>query len=91
MQNLTPEQMKEGAKPWMEWFAKVGDNMVDQGAQLGHAMSVSKDGTQPGNPDITGYTIITAENIEGAMEAAKMNPNMERPGATIEVYELMPM
>ena len=91
MQKMTPEQMKEGMAPWMEWFQKVGDNMVDQGAQLGHAMTVTKEGEQPGNVEVTGYTIIQAENIEGAMKAAKMNPLLERDGTSVEVHELLPM
>ena len=91
MQKMSPEDMKAGMEPWTKWFSQVGENMVDMGAQLGHAMTVTKEGEQPGNPEITGYTIISAENIEGAMKAAQMNPLLEREGTSVEVHELLPM
>ena len=91
MQNASPEEMTAGMQPWIEWFGKVGTNLVDKGMPLAHAMTVTKDGEMPGNVEFVGYNIIQAEDIDGAMEIAKQNPHIQREGATVEVHEMMPM
>lgn len=91
MQKATPEEMKEGMQPWMEWFKQVGDNLVDKGFPLSNAMTVTKEGEIPGNVEFTGYTVLQAEDMDGALKAAKMSPHLDREGATVEVHEMMPM
>ncbi|HYK08983.1 MAG TPA: hypothetical protein VEW42_05785 [Candidatus Eisenbacteria bacterium] len=91
MQNATPEEMKEGMNAWVEWFKQVGDNIVDKGMPLGNAMTVTKEGEMPGNVKFVAYTVIQAEDLDGALKAAKMSPHLEREGATVEVHEMMPM
>lgn len=91
MQHATPEEMKEGMSAWIEWFKQVGDNLVDKGMPLGNAMTITKEGEMPGNVEFVGYTVIQAEDLNGALQAAKMSPNLDREGATVEVHEMMPM
>ncbi len=91
MQNATPEEMKEGMQPWMEWFGKVGSNLVDKGMPLSNAMTVTKDGEMPGNVEFVGYNVVQADDIDGAIALAKQNPHLEREGATVEVHEMMSM
>ncbi|HXS15024.1 MAG TPA: hypothetical protein VN711_02760 [Candidatus Saccharimonadales bacterium] len=91
MQQATPEEMKEGMQPWMDWFQRVGANMVDKGMPLAHAMTVTQDGVQPGNPEYVGYNVVQAENIDEAIAYAKDNPHMKREGGAVEVHEMMEM
>lgn len=91
MQKATPEEMKKGMQPWMDWFQRVGSNMVDKGMPLMNAMTVTKNGIEPGRVEYVGYNVVQAEDIEGAIAYAKDNPHMERDGATVEVHEMMGM
>ncbi len=91
MQNASPEEMKEGMQPWMDWFAKVGNNLIDKGLPLGNAMTVTTEGEMPGNVEFVGYNIVQADDIEGALALAKSNPHLERDGATVEVHEMLPV
>ncbi len=91
MQKATPEEMKEGMQPWMDWFAKVGDAMVDKGMPLSNAMTVTKEGEMPGNVEFVGYTVVSAQDMDAALAIAKSSPHLDREGATVEVHEMMPM
>ena len=80
----TPEIM--GA--WGKWFESIADKMVDQGGFHGSASEISAAGTKDlplGMESITGYNIITAENLEEAVQLAQSNPYI----ASIRVYEIM--
>ena len=91
MQSATPEEMQKSMQPWMDWFAKVGKALVDRGMPLTHAMSLTKDGTEPGNPEFVAYDIVEAESIEAALDLMKSNPHLDREGGKIEVHEMWDM
>ena len=78
MANATPEQMQEAMKPWMEWVAKCGEGLVDLGAPISGGQKLSKSGSSTSDKSVVGYSILQAENIEGAI-------------ALLEVHETMPM
>ena len=74
-------------KAWHAWFKSIADKQVDQGG-FGGAREVSIAGTKDlpwGMESITGYNIITAENLEEAVQLAQSNPYI----ASIRVYEIM--
>ncbi len=92
MQSASPEEMKAAMQPWMDWFAKVGEKMVDKGMPLANAMTVTKEGVMPGNVEFVGYDVVQAENIDEAMDIAKESPHLDRgEGTTVEVHEMMDM
>lgn len=91
MQNATPEEMQTSMQPWMEWFGKVGDALVDKGMPLTNAMGLTKDGTEPGNVDIVAYDIVQAKDIDSALELMKSNPHLDREGGKIDIHEMWNM
>ena len=91
MQSATPEEMQEGMKPWMEWFSSMGDKLVDKGMPLTNAMALTKEGTEPGNPEYVAYEVIQAEDIDAALEMMKSNPHLDREGARIQIHETWDM
>lgn len=91
MQTATPEEMQKGMQPWMDWFAKVGDAVVDKGSPVTHAMKVTKSGTEPGDVSLVAYDIIQAEDTDAAVALMKDNPHLDRPGAEIDVHEMWDM
>ena len=92
MSAATPEEMQEGMAPWMDWVAKCGDGLVDLGTPLGGGQKLSKSGSSPSNKDVVGYSILQAEDIQGAIALLQGHPHLEMAaGCEIEVHESMPL
>lgn len=75
---------------WSDWFASIGDRLVDGGNPFGPGREITHNGTQELSLDkgsITGYSIINAESIDEAEEIAKGCPII----TGIRVYEAMSM
>lgn len=71
---------------WGQWFALIGNKMVDGGSPLGHGREISRAGTKElplGLESLTGYCIINAESMEEAEKIAKACPII----TSIRVYE----
>ena len=90
MADATPEQMQEGMKAWMEWAARCGEDLVDFGAPLAGGQKLSKSGSSTSDKGVVGYSILQAENIEGAKGLLETHPHLEwADGCEIEVHETM--
>ncbi|HEV2427016.1 MAG TPA: YciI family protein [Acidimicrobiales bacterium] len=75
---------------WMGWFGSMGDALKDPGNPFVASTALSPGGSRSEASGLSGYSIIEAENLEAAAEAAKGCPLLSA-GGTIEVYETMPM
>ena len=88
----SPEQMQKAMEPWMDWMAKCGDGLVDHGTPLGGGQKLSKSGRSPSDKNVVGYSILQAEDIQGAIALLHGHPHLEAAsGCEIEVHESMPM
>lgn len=75
---------------WSNWFASIGDKIVDSGNPFGTGREITHNGTKElslDNGAITGYSIINAESIDEAEEIAKGCPII----TSVRVYEAMSM
>ena len=91
MANATPEQMQEGMKPWMEWASRCGEGLVDWGAPLADGQKLSQSGSSASDKSVVGYSILQAENMEGAKALLEGHPHLEwASGSEIELHETMP-
>jgi hypothetical protein len=75
---------------WTDWFAEIGDSIVDGGNPFGAGREVTKEGSrelplEPGST--TGYTIVEAENMDAAEKLLANCPIM----TSVRVYEAMSM
>ncbi len=71
---------------WMAWFASLEGRMVDTG-HFTSGREISKTGTAelPFNHDaLTGFVVITAENMAEAEKLAQTNPFV----TSIRIYEV---
>lgn len=71
---------------WGKWFALIGDKMLDGGSPLGRGREISHAETKElplGKESLTGYCIITADNIDEAVKIARECPII----TSIRVYE----
>ncbi len=74
---------------WTKWFASLGAAVVDAGNPTGVAKTVSSDGSVSdggGSNPVTGYSVISADNLDAAAEVAKACPHLAS-GGSIEVSE----
>jgi len=91
-----PEDEAEQAKvmqAWMAWYEKLGSAVVDQGNPFSPlAKSIAPDGTVREGPVgamASGYSIIKADSLDGAIALAKGCPMLEG-GGHISVFETFP-
>jgi hypothetical protein len=72
------------------WAASVGDAMIDPGAPLGPRKSVTSDGVSDAAADETlgGYTLISADSLDDAVDAVKDHPFVGR-GGTLQVSQVV--
>ena len=92
MANATPEQMQEGMKPWMDWAQRCGSGLVDMGTPVGGGMKVTRSGSVPSDRDVAGYSVLQAEDMDGALAMLRNHPHLGWvDGCEIEVHESLPL
>jgi hypothetical protein len=77
---------------WVQWFGELGAAVIDGGAATGPAKTVGPGGAvgDGGSRGLTGYSIVSADNLEAAVELAKGCPVVGIGGA-VDVYEAITM
>jgi hypothetical protein len=88
----TPEEQQKAMDAWMGWFASLGDAVVDAGAPFGPSAAINSNGavTDRGPSQLTGYSVISADNLDDATSKAKGCPILTN-GGSVEIYEALPM
>ena len=90
-----PASPEEGAKHMAKWKVRVGDlgdAMVNPGTPFGMSKTVSSGGVADngGSNPMSGFSIVTADSMDAALEIAKGCPFLDT-GGNIEVAEAMQM
>lgn len=91
---VTQEQRDAEMAKWGVWYEELGAAIVDGGAPFMHHKTISSDGSVSdggGANPATGYSIVAADDIDGAIALAKGCPILETPDGTIEVVEAIDM
>ena len=90
----SPAEMQGMYAKFNDWREKFQKNLTDMGGRLGAGRLVT---SQPA-PDgplvevkelVGGYMVVTAANIEEAIEVASGCPGLVRPGSGVEVIEII--
>ena len=93
-----PETEAEGAavlKTWMDWYGQLGAAVVDGGNPTSPvAKLIASDGTVsavPAEMMCSGYTIITADSLDAAVEMSRGCPVLQADGrvAVFETFNAM--
>jgi hypothetical protein len=82
---------KAAMDAWEGWFATVGEALKDGGNPFtGASMSIGTDGSvsEGGGGSASGYTILKADSLDGAVTLAKGCPVLQG-GASITVHETL--
>ncbi|MGE0451779.1 MAG: hypothetical protein AB7Q29_19555 [Vicinamibacterales bacterium] len=92
MKNVTPEQAKAGMDAWMAWAGRVGSAIVDMGSPVAaRARLTGSNQTAPANAQTSGYSILQAESKDALMALLENHPHFMSPGASIQVFEFLPL
>lgn len=78
---------------WNAWYEKMGAAIVDGGNPFGASKSVSDKGVGDGpvgSPPATGYTVISADSLDTAVEKVKSHPHVKY-GGQVSVFETFDM
>jgi hypothetical protein len=88
---VSPDQAERNAQ-WGRWFEELGSTVVDGGAAMGTAKTVGRGGSvsDGGSRGLNGFSIVSADSLDAAVELAKGCPVVEIGGA-VDVYEAMTM
>jgi hypothetical protein len=86
----TEEERAAILQDWTSWFTTLGENLVDAGNPTAPtAKRIASDGAVSdgavGEP-VMGYSIIKADSLDAATEAAKGCPQL-KAGGQVTVYE----
>ena len=91
-----PESEEEQAAvmaAWGTWYERMGAAIVDGGNPFGASKNVSDKGVSDGpfsSPPITGYTIISADSLDMAVEKVQDHPHLKF-GGQVSVHETFRM
>jgi hypothetical protein len=89
----TPETTEDvGAvmAAWEAWMGTLGEALVAPGNPFSHTKVLAADGTVSATGTLTGYSIVSAGDIDAAIALAKGCPIFESDGS-IEVAEVVDM
>lgn len=90
-QPTSEDEGKAVMDAWMGWFRALGDVVVDGGNPLGASGGISPDGSVgPAKSGVNGYSLISADSLDAALELAKGCPHLASNGS-VEVHEAMDM
>jgi hypothetical protein len=90
----SPAQMQAMYGKFNDWREKFKTNLADLGGRLGAGRLVT---TQPPSDGplvevkelVGGYMIVSAANLEEAIQVASGCPGLLRPGSGVEVIEIL--
>lgn len=89
----TDEERAQVMKAWDDWYGKLGPAIKDGGNPFTPvAKAVSADGSvgDVSGTLLTGYTIVTADSLDTAVDLAKGSPVLAG-GGRVHVYETFPV
>jgi hypothetical protein len=92
-EQMAPEKVQEVMAAWQVWMEKIGGAMVDMGKPMANGVAVVDDGTAGTATQLSGYSIIQAEDMESAKAIVADHPFLsDKTGKfSVEIHELLPV
>jgi hypothetical protein len=86
----TEEEQAAAMEAWGTWFGSLGPAVVEGGAPFGASASIANDGSVGNGGTLTGWSVLAADSLDGAVGLAKGCP-IFASGGSVEVYEAIEM
>ncbi|MCG6857876.1 MAG: hypothetical protein LJE67_07400 [Salaquimonas sp.] len=89
----TPEEGKQIMDAWIAWFGKLGPAVIDGGNPCGMSKTVTAKGVENngGANPVSGYSLISAPDMDAAVEIARGCPMVADGSGSVEVAEALEM
>lgn len=93
MSEMTQDEMQAVMAKWAEWMQGVGSALADLGTPFGPSSSIVDDGSAGTAVSLTGYSIVEADNMDGARALVDSHPFLSegKGDYAIDLYEMMPV
>jgi hypothetical protein len=93
MSDMSPEQMESVRQKWEEWMGNLGDALLDVGTPLANGTAIVDNGSDGEATALSGYSIIEADNMEGARKLVANHPFLSDDDGLfkVEIHEMMPV
>jgi len=93
MSDMSPEDAQAVMAKWGAWMQRVGPALTDLGTPFGGGVSVVDDGSSGTALPLTGYSIVEADDMSGAVALADGHPYLSEGAGdfAIDIFELMPI
>jgi len=92
MAQASPKEMKASMDEWIKWRDEASKTIkVDFGLPLQAVSRVTASGATDSNNQASGYSILEGESKAAILELLQKHPHLKRPGAAIDVLEMLSM
>ena len=90
--DMPEDQVQEVMGKWAAWMEGVGAAITDMGTPFGAGTSLVDNGTTGLTVDLTGYTVVEADDLDSAKALADGHPFLSdgEGDFAIDIFELMP-
>ena len=84
----TDEERAKIMAAWGQWMGQLGPALTDGGNPFAASATIAANGSvaSGGSAGITGYSILSADNLDAAVASAKGCPVLAA-GGSVDVYE----
>jgi hypothetical protein len=89
-QPATDAEREAATAAWTQWFTGMGAATADRGNPTAESKTVAPDGSVShggGSNPVSGYSILSADSLDAAVELAKACPQLAT-GGSVEVAEI---
>jgi len=79
----TPDEAHEAMTAFMAWASSAGEALIDPGAPLGPAKTVTASSVSDGPADgpANGYSVLQAADLDSAVDMVRTHPFIGRGGS----------
>ena len=90
--SMSEEESKKMMEVWTKWGEENKDALVDFGNPVGTQHVVSLSDVKEEGDDVTGYSIIQANDLDGAKKMLENHPSLiDDDGSTVSLYPITEM
>lgn len=89
-ENASDEEKQKDMGEWFEWVGRNAKNFVDEGNPVAKNTRITTGkGVEEVSNEVSGYSIVQAENKEAALKILQWNPHTTVEWSYIELMEIV--
>ncbi|MDB5167063.1 MAG: hypothetical protein JWN26_208 [Candidatus Saccharibacteria bacterium] len=87
-----PEDQQAAMEAWIAWKEEADKKVkFEFGMPLQAVGRVTPEGVTESDSQASGYSMIEADSSETVIDVLRNHPHLARPGATMDILEIIPM